>query len=366
MSATPILDRELPLPAALRVRGGGDVHLGVLVFLGVVVVMGLALSPLRRWFASMFGQLGDASPIVAFGWLLFITVAVVAIHELGHVAAGLAVGFRFHWIAIGPLRIDRSFRLSFVRGHWHGGWASMLPATRSSLRARTAVFVAAGPIACIAVALAALPFSHRWPAQFFVFASFLSGVSELMPLRTRTILFDGWRLWMLARNVAWCDRMMAVLALAHDLRSGVEPEQLAAEDIARATAFCDESADTVVAHAFAYSNAFHQRRNDDAARLLETCLRYAGFAMPPLHEALMCDAAVFQARRRARPDLAQQWLESIQNPGYRARAEAAILEVNSNFDGAIAKLAEVPPLNEVDSRMLDRWKSELASLQSSA
>ncbi len=86
----------------------------------------------------------------------------------------------------------------------------------------------------------------------------------------------------------------------------------------------------------------------------------------------MSDAAVYQARRRKRADLADQWLAEIptkaQMPWVRYRAEAAILEAKGDFDGAAGKLAEVEAailkLPENAHRdtllgLLNRWKSEL-------
>jgi hypothetical protein len=105
---------------------------------------------------------------------------------------------------------------------------------------------------------------------------------------------------------------------------------------------------------------------------LETCLAYSGYATPVLREALMSDAAVFQARRLNRTDIADQWLAAIpiktQQPWFRLRAEAAILEAKGHFDSAAGKLAEIEaviltlPKNaqrETQLRLLQRWKSDL-------
>lgn len=52
----------------------------------------------------------------------------------------------------------------------------------------------------------------------------------------------------------------------------------------------------------------------------------------------MCEAAVFQARRRGRADLAEAWLEDVPAataiPGNREHAEAAILEARGDREGA--------------------------------
>src|SRR5262249_60877006 len=81
------------------------------------------------------------------------------------------------------------------------------------------------------------------------------------------------------------------------------------------------------------------------AQSLETCLRYARHAAPAMREGLMSDAAVFQARRRKRPDLADQWLAEIRvntpHRWFRSRAEAAILEARGDVAGARGKLTDV-------------------------
>ena len=82
----------------------------------------------------------------------------------------------------------------------------------------------------------------------------------------------------------------------------------------------------------------------EAGQRLETCLAYSSHATPVLREAMMSDAAVFQARRRKRADLAEQWLAEIpvttQHAWIRSRAEAAILEAKGDVAGAMNKLAE--------------------------
>src|SRR5262245_12849383 len=95
-------------------------------------------------------------------------------------------------------------------------------------------------------------------------------------------------------------------------------------------------------------------------------------ATPVLREALMSDAAVFQARRRERADLAERWLADIpvttQSPWLRTRAEAAILEAKGEVDGALGKLAEVEAAiatvpnkcqRDILLQLLQRWQSEL-------
>jgi hypothetical protein len=101
-----------------------------------------------------------------------------------------------------------------------------------------------------------------------------------------------------------------------DTRDGLSPESISPDLLAQATPVRDDSADTVTAHALAFAAAFHQHRNGEAAERLETCLAHSQRVPPVVREALMSEAALFQARSRKRPDLANNgWLLSRQTPG---------------------------------------------------
>src|SRR5262249_8236470 len=158
------------------------------------------------------------------------------------------------------------------------------------------------------------------------------------PFESRLGVSDGRRIWMLLRQPARGERWLALLHLGGQLTDGVLPESLSADFLAKAIAVRDASADTVKAYAIAFWGALHPHQDSEAGQRLETCLAYSGHATPVLREALMSDAAVYQARRRKRADLADQWLAGIPvttpNPWFRSRAEAAILEAKGDVDGA--------------------------------
>jgi len=159
----------------------------------------------------------------------------------------------------------------------------------------------------------------------------------------------------------------------------VETDHLRPEFIALATAVQDASADTVSAHTIAYSAAFYRRDDAEAARLLEICLKYSGSAIPLMRESVFTDAVVFQARRRKRADLAEQWLaelpEKMLFPEHRFHAESAILEAKEDIPGALGKLDEAetiviktaePSRRELSLKYLRRWREELQALASPA
>jgi hypothetical protein len=234
--------------------------------------------------------------------------------------------------------------------------------------------VLGGPAANLlsAMVVLLLPFPITAFSGFLIAFSIANGVNDLFPFESRLGVSDGRRIWMLLRQPQRGERWLALLHLGGELTDGVLPESLSADFLAKAIAVRDASADTVKAYGIAFYSAFHQHEDSEAAQRLETCLAYSGYATPSLREALMSDAAVFQARRRKRADLADQWLagipEKTQNRWFRSRAEAAILEAKGDVDGAMKKLAEtetaileIPKSAQRETllRLLQRWKSDL-------
>jgi hypothetical protein len=224
--------------------------------------------------------------------------------------------------------------------------------------------------AALLILLVSPPTPFTWLLSVF---SLMNVVSDLIPFESRVGVSDGQRLWMLLRRRAAGERWLALLGLGRELDEGVLPESLSTEMLEKALAVRDASVDTVVAHSIGYAVAFHRRKDDEAAEMLETSLGHVAHASPAVRDALISDAAVFQAKRRARPDLAEQWLREMPThalPWLRARAEAAILESRGDVRGAKEKLAAVeaailqlPAGGRRDSSMtlLRRWEAQLSN-----
>jgi hypothetical protein len=355
-----------------------------LVALAIVAVCFLLNRPpiLRQWFLTDFRLwlLDQWSRVGVVGFVVSSLAALylmLAIHELGHVVAGLCVGFRFRSLRVGPLLFSRQFRVSLYRGPgaFVNGVAELIPVASNRLALRGVAMVMGGPVANFLTAVIALflPLSFTVFSALFIAASLANGLNDLFPFESRLGVSDGRRIWMLLRQPERGERWLALWHLGGELNDGALPEALSADFLAKAIAVRDDSVDTVTAHAIAFAAAFHRHKDNDAAQQLETCLAYSGHATPGVREALMSDAAVFQARRRKRVDLADQWLAEIparaETTWLRSRAEAAILEAKGDVDGAVRKLAEVEaailtlPENarrRTLLRLLERWKSDLS------
>jgi hypothetical protein len=280
---------------------------------------------------------------------------MVALHEGGHVLGGLATGFRFQLLRIGPLMINRPFRMSFYGGPGaaSNGVAQMLPVTTEKLARRAIVLVLAGPAANIVSGsiVLLLPFSKGMFSGLFILFSLANGLSDLLPIEGRLGVSDGRRIGMLVRQRELGERWLALMKLTAELAAGESFASISPDFLAKAIAVRDASADTVTAYAYAYTSAIHQNNLVRGTELLEVCLSHAAHAPPAMRDALMSDAAVFQARQKKHADLAQQWLADLPEsapPWMRTRAEAAILEAHGDLDGA--------------TRMLDAFEKRVLAL----
>ncbi len=382
MSQTPLVDRLAALPPRVPSRSGQTVLIvvwvSVLLTLAVSVVVGRP-PMLRQWLLNDVPEWVERHGIgITLLWTVISSLAMVAVHEGGHALAGMAVRFRFKSIRVGPLQFDRDSGLSFHLGlvNPFSGIATVIPVTTDRLVPRAIAMVAGGPAANIlsGCLVLVLPFSPSFPSVLFIVQSIANGLSDLLPYRNKLGVSDGKFLWALLRHPARARRWLALMRLNADSIDGVLPESLPADFLNQAIALRDDSTETVAAHVFAFSNAFHQHRDSEAGRLLETCLNYSSHAPVSMREALMSEAAVFQARRRKRVDLAEQWLEDIpettQLPWIRLRGQAAILEAKGEVHGALGKLEECeqavlrwpnPSQRKYLLRLLGRWKSELTT-----
>lgn len=358
---------------------------GALIALGLVNAHSLAVRFGGRWLDANMGHVIPGNFTLAT-YLLFILCMLaagflaIAIHESGHAVVGELAGFHVNSLRVGRLQLDRPFRISLYRGRGTGagGWVSLFPVKHDKLVLRATLMLLAGPFASLASAglLIALPYSKGMFSAWFICISLLIGVMNLVPFRHRAVISDGGRVRMLLQNRASGERLLAMLKLLDEIRQGVPQENLSPEFLAKAVAIQDNSPDTFTAYAIAYSAAFWQHKDDEAGQKLETCLRYSSVVSPTQRHAIMIDAAVFQARRRKRIDLAEQWLADVpqktEYPWFRLRGEAAILEVKGDITSALTKLDEVIKLvqatpnqamREISLRGVSRWKAELLPIQ---
>jgi hypothetical protein len=381
-SSTPILDRLAPMPPPAKptrkqillgvaIGAVGSVIIDTLAWQAPTLWPGIGI-PFLHWLIAPWTELRFLSLALSF---LVVGVASVFIHEAGHVLGGLATGFRFLSMRVGPIVLDRSFRISWYWGPaaLSSGLVRMSAARRDHLRLRAGVFVLAGPAANLlsgGLALVLLPTLSLWSTLALIAAA-AAFILSILPFRTRVGPSDGSRLWMLWRHRALCERWLILMKLEAENQEGVLTQARRAEYVAKAIGVLDSSPETVVAHSFAFLSALSQGRYQEAGELLEICLRYSSRSSPPLRHGLISDVVVFQARQRKRADLAALWLADLQSTPtlwLRARAEAALLEAQGDIAGALRKLDEYEAAllalpnkaqRDILLRELPAWRSEL-------
>ena len=161
--------------------------------------------------------------------------------------------------------------------------------------------------------------------------------------------------------------MLSLLCLVADVKQGKVIESLENYSLRRWASVSDSSFEQVMANWVAYHCAKDQ---GSAAQYLETCLSASSATSPDFRTELIIEAARFQAVRRNRIDLAREWLAEDQSdkPRFtRFWAEAIVLQLESQFDEAMAKVDEalkyVQGLPDIPSRTA--MQSKLEALRNS-
>lgn len=404
-SLTPILDRLKPIPAAKTAstsRRYGLIAAISAVCLPLVFTGLMIWSPgflpfaeritrpanhfidttlqalfLRNWLGVkvLHDWVGVKVPIPIVLILAAICAAVV-VHELGHVVAGFMAGFRFRYMRVGKFEVDSSLRFSRSRRANESvlGMVCFFPTEMKHHPWKFVAMVASGPLANLisGFLLLLLPYQKSFVSGAFIATSLFLGTNNLIPFKGKTFRSDGLQIFSALFQQPKHERALSLVQLRDELESGVDFEALSPGLITELISVRDNSLATVAAYAVAYARAYYQKDNSAAAFYLETCLLFSGKATPQTRNLLIADAAIFQAPRRNRTDLAQQWLADLPaDPALmsaRLRAEGAIAEAQGNFALAIEKveacLQEAEKMENEGSRKrlvskLAAWKDEL-------
>jgi hypothetical protein len=340
---TPILDSGV-LPSRIRRKTLRGMVTGFMVGL----IPGFLL-------IAMGGQPSEHLDL-GLGLLSFFAVLIlaVAVHELAHLLAGWAVGFRFNSIQIGPLslRIEHGLLKAHLRREMTAlGYAGMHVNRLLRLRRRLLIYLAAGSAAnLLCVPATVLLINNAFPqlgttwvvtsATQFVILSLILGVLSLIPLSS-VAHSDGARIAMLIRSRDRARRWLSILALAHVHNQGIRAKLWKGSWLRAATSLNDMSLDTFVGHLLAYLSANDRKDAPVAAGHLEKCLNMAGIVPISKRDFLAQEAAVFTAWFRNDASLADKWLAQLQKPHLlsrlvQLRVRIATSCARRDFDGAMA------------------------------
>jgi hypothetical protein len=287
-SSTPILNLEMPIPAQTK-----KLRSRILGFLAGVIVGLLAIVSLDR---------RAELPGVALFSLFAAFPAVVLVHELGHLAAGLVVGLRFNSIRVAfwTLRLEYGKLVLRARCEPAGGYAGIFLDRIYRMRRRIFWFVAGGPIASIlsvVIGVNAVSFfrlQNDWVIGFlsaFVYLSLLVSLMSLVPMR-KGMWSDGARLEMLARSRAQTRRWFSILGLGMQASRGIPPRSWNQNWIRSATRLQDHTVDERSACWLAYLHASDCKDAERAGTHLERCLALTALTRGSINE-LRCSRHLF-------------------------------------------------------------------------
>lgn len=341
-----------PTPPVSRTRRFAAVLLPALAgaavgFAGIQVGMRFGKT---GWLNDSLGVLG-AFDLLLLPLTFFV---VILIHELGHLAGGMARGMRFLLLIVGPLRLRRTvsgLKLDwFFSGQTMGGLAAAMPDPRRPIRGQLLPLIVGGPAASLLLALSAFGLSAmsdgRLSAHLLILAlmSALIFVATALPMRAGGFLSDGRQcIEVLRGGPAVEQRAMLMAAYAESL-SGVRPRDRDPAPLARALELSgDEPLRDVAAALMAYQAALDRRDLAAAGAWIDRVA--AGHDAYPggFRQALANEIAYFSVRYRDDVATARAWHArakgGVVEPASRALTEAALAYADGDARAALDAIA---------------------------
>ncbi len=237
----------------------------------------------------------------------------VLLHELGHLAAGLAAGFAFRQFTVGPLVIyteNGGTRLQFVTARlFGGGQVMMVPESTENLRRKFLQFILGGP--AVTLSLFAIPIFL--PETLFtgslLLVNAIIACSSLLPYTINGRSTDAKVLLGLGRKGPAADRLATVLYLLAIDSRGVPPRDWPADSLHILEDDRGNSTYREIGLMFVYFCALDEGDPARIAEALEQVLALAHQMNPDSRRAYFAEAAFVQGIFRKDAALARAWLE---------------------------------------------------------
>jgi Zn-dependent protease len=325
------------------------------------------------------------------GWQVFLIIIAscfmaLALHELGHLVAGLWVKFRFSLYIVGPLRVERDehdiIRVRFNRQiATYGGLCACLPTDNHDLLQRFARIIAGGPLASLIGGLVAIGVAQAsvLPAPLRLFCLSLGTISlllvvvTLIPMPNGIFLTDGARLLRLRRGGELAARDVALLQL-YALSLMNKPTSEWSEEAIRASLTPqDSSIFEVTGCLFAYSWFLERNELETAGRHLDRCLEIVQNLRSSMLAGYLVEAAWFMAWHRGDVQAAESLMETVgkqplgvrQDDILRARAAIALRSGKIAEGRQLLEQSEQQALSTTSNRWITARLSEMRQSLSS-
>lgn len=386
-TSTPVLDvfRPLPPPTKDSLSAGEYFLLSSLLILALVGMPGL-----RMVIAETSAKPGSMVFWAALLAPVAVALAVVTVHEIGHLLGAYFAGFKITNIKLGPIDFGRHARCGepYCGDVLTVGVAALEPDGAdqgdSSLRRRLSILSSGGPLAnmLLAAALGSVPvmlkpdFLLEFVLRMASVFSALLAITTLLPdIDRRGNFSDGARLLMLIKSNEKAARWLSNIRCQIALNQGRHPRDWDEACVTQAAGVNDDSLDAFVARWMAYLWAAERQDITCATKHLEGSLEVLRYATPKLRDNLFLEAAVFQAWFRDNPSKALFWVYRIRSKKLtrlqKQRLDIALLWAEGRlFDaweklclGYLDLLRELPdsPGRHLAEESALEWKRQMES-----
>jgi hypothetical protein len=343
------------------------------IFFTIALTIPLTLT--FGWFALVFGLIAIHAHFLAIlAGLVPLYYAAVVVHELGHLIAGWATGFRILHVRVGPIQFPskggwtRPQLLNPIK-HFGGQVIGTRDDSQCPIR-RVAILVAAGPFASLlGIALflgLAYTFSERimadWPHQpwsfwqrvtlprnrisgWFLLASITNlwlFLGSLIPAELRGRLTDGEQLLDLVWGGHKVKSRWILASLISALHKGVRPREWDRDSVLRLMAMRSGESYDSLANLYGYYYFLDCGEQERAGALLDLALAQRSGCPVILREGIFIEAAYYEGRYRKNARLARSWYYRVEHgrseEHTRLRAEAAVLMAEGRYAESAIKV----------------------------
>jgi hypothetical protein len=337
-------------------------------WLGIFIVWNIVGLPIACLFALQPMAIGlRDGPIAMLAICLAgtgIFVLAIAVHELGHLFAGLLVGLEPTMVVFGPLRLVREsgkFRVR-LNTSLFGNAAITLRRPIEALwsRPRFATLTIGGPVAnflaaATCIALVMILEGPGKPLLFpktslgailnvAIFTNLCFMMTNLVPFWDRGQRSDGSQLLDCLIGGARLERNLLPNTLLAACERGVRLRDLDRGKLDRLLALRHGSAYDAIANLLAYWYFLDSGDIEQAGAFLDMAAAQRKALPKQLSSLARWESAYFEAYHRSSARAARAWLERYSNKGARLstlhRAEAAILYAEGHFRAAALKATE--------------------------
>jgi hypothetical protein len=320
-----------------RRRGEGSPRLLFRLLVTVPYLVAFLLAP--RLIGVRFTLVGSYIFLIMTLPVLYLMIWV---HELGHVVAGLAVGFQFVFLSVGPVQLrlkNGKLRLSMVRRKgFRGGMAGAYPASAEDLPRRYLIYAAGGPLGGLGFAAASyaaftlVPLQSMWWRAILTFAALeglFASLLNLIPLRYAGLRMDGAYLLSALRGDERDRNLFAHLALIAAILKGIRPRDWDPSLVMRSPSPGQRGMDILYIDLMKCYYAWDRGEIAEAGTCFERVMEREDDYPLVNRKALYYEAAYFWARHRGDTVQATRWMSSkgteiIPEGYYQPALDAAI------------------------------------------